>query len=771
MNDARALTLALPDGVSSVGSSLNQRCSVHNEHGVHVIWVDGQAWMTFDEDDLAARRLAMALLSMHQVATGPQIAAGFGVGTATVERACAAFRRDGVAGLVPRRRPGRAPRVRGSRMDAAILAAKRAGQSVRAIAGKFGVSRTAVDTSLARSGWKPEVDQLSLDVVAHSAASEASIDLEQAAGPAWESEEHAGSAGQHEPSGTAQVPSEPQDLPVELSADNDPSNRSIDRLLARQGSLNDAAPLFEDADGVCDVGAMLAMAVLVQQGVFVEAMKVFHGIGPAFYGLRTVIACFGLLMVLNLGQLQDVMQREPGALGRLLGLDRSPEIKTLRRKLRALAAQGRSLAFMEALARRQLASEQHVWAYIDGHVSVYSGKHKLREHHVASLRAARPSVIDYWVNQPDGSPLLVITGAAREGLVRQIRTVRQQLGILAPDKPVTLVFDREGWSPQLFAQLAADPGVRFLSYRKAAKGKKLPQLPLSKFRTVEHTIDGRSVCYELADERIRIPYEARKRAHKTLVLRQITRRTPNGRQVHIVTDDFQSPAVELAYRMIHRWSQENFFKYDQEHRDIDALVTHATEPAADADRAVPNPQRVALGASIREVRSKLEEALCELGERQLGPDTESESLRAYIEALRAELARLQARRDATPARVPFSTTDKGCDAVQPRVETRRLMHCFRILGARADLALLELIRPHFPDWRHEGRALVRAILHSSGNIRVGDRTLHIEIAPQASPYKTRALEQLCAAVSAMGSVFPGTDLLMSFAVLPGRSPS
>jgi hypothetical protein len=97
------------------------------------------------------------------------------------------------------------------------------------------------------------------------------------------------------------------------------------------------------------------------------------------------------------------------------------------------------------------------------------------------------------------------------------------------------------------------------------------------------------------------------------------------------------------------------------------------------------------------------------------------------------------------------------------------MHVFRIVAHRADSALLELLRPHFKDWRHEGRELVRDILHSSGNLRVTDSTLTVEIKPQASPYKTRALAALCKELTGLQSTFPGTNLKMAFTIAQARS--
>ena len=323
----------------------------------------------------------------------------------------------------------------------------------------------------------------------------------------------------------------------------------------------------------------------------------------------------------------------------------------------------------------------------------------MREHHVARLRAARPSVMDYWVNQPEGEPLLVITGSPKEGLVRQVPQTIEKVKSLAPDRPITVVFDREGWSPLLFAAIKKTEGVHFLTYRKAVRGKCLPQLAAHLFASCNTEVGGRTMNYELADTRVRIPYsEGRLRKH--LDLRQITRRKADGKQTQVLTDDDETPAVELAHRMFGRWSQENYFKYAGEHRDLDALVSHEMDPA-DGTRLVPNPERAVPKAQLAKLRATLRAAHEHHGSQQPGSEAARRSSdaahAAQVDLIEADIARVKAQHDALAARVPWGSTDKGRGAVQPRAEVRRLMHGFRIVAHRAESALLELLRPHFPD--------------------------------------------------------------------------
>jgi transposase len=760
---------------------VNRRCQVKTVGGVIVVFVDGAAWMSFDADDVPCRRLAMVQLAERAVGTHQQIASAFGLKLLAVDRFRRAYREHGLAGLLPKAKGPKGPRVTGGKIDKVILSAKRAGQSETRIAATLGISQPAVRDALRRLGYSPENRQSALPMGEPAVAGLASAPPVTGASeppakevtplpdsapalPAVEVPDPRGVLPPPEPSPALG----PTAVPAVFTMDTNPSDRRVDRELAVAGLLDDAAPLFGDAEGIRDVGALLAIPVLTQQGVFYEALRVFDGIGPAFYGLRTTIVCLCLLMMLNLSRLQDILQREPRSVGKLLGLDRSPELKTLRRKLRTLAEQGRALQWMEALARRQLddPASDTIWVYLDGHVSVYSGKRRMREHHVACLRAARPSIMDYWVNQPHGAPLLVITGSPTEGLVRQVPQTIEKVKTLAPSRPITVVFDREGWSPLLFADIKKTAGVHFLTYRKADRGKPLPQVANSLFTSCKTEVAGRTVSYELADTRVRIPYSDG-RLHKHLDLRQITRRKADGKQTHVLTDDDETPAVDLAQKMFGRWSQENYFKYAGEHRDLDALVSHEMEPA-DGTRLVPNPERAAPQAQLTKLRATLRAAHELHGSQQPGSAAARRAADAahaeQVQRIEADIARVETQHYALPARVPWGSTDKGRGAVQPRAEVRRLMHVVRIVAHRAESALLELLRPHFKDWQHEGRALTRAILQSSGNLRMTNTELHVTLVPLASPYKTRALAALCEELTQLASTFPGTNLKMVFHV-------
>ena len=150
-------------------------------------------------------------------------------------------------------------------------------------------------------------------------------------------------------------------------------DRTADRAFARLGLLPEALPQFGPAQGVRGAGALLALPALQTSGLLQEGRTLFSAPKSAFYGVRTVLLILALMGLLRMRTPEVLRRRCPVDLDRLLGLDRAPEVKTLRRKVAALAAQQRSEELMQRLAslRAEAEAEAMSYLYVDGHVRAY----------------------------------------------------------------------------------------------------------------------------------------------------------------------------------------------------------------------------------------------------------------------------------------------------------------------------------------------------------------------------------------------------------------
>ena len=174
--------------------------------------------------------------------------------------------------------------------------------------------------------------------------------------------------------------------------------------MARLGLLDDALPLFADAECVPRAGVLLAVPLLVHHGLIEAFVKVYGSLHPSFYGLRTIVVTLFLAALLRIKRPEHFKEYRPEDLGAILGLDRAPEVKTVRRKFSRLATMGRGKQLMEELARRRIAEDEDrvAFLYVDGHVREYHGKFPLFRAKKAQRQVVTPAVTDNWVHDAGG---------------------------------------------------------------------------------------------------------------------------------------------------------------------------------------------------------------------------------------------------------------------------------------------------------------------------------------------------------------------------------
>src|SRR5688572_10526659 len=444
---------------------INDRCLIRTEDQLRVVLVSGIVLTQYALSDQMAEAYAMVNLVEQGWASQLEVARAFGCSARTVRRDQRRFEDGGLAALghgggYPKGRW----RLLGTR-SGLIHRLKSQGHSNREIARRAGVSETAIRKMLRRLGWKdahPPPPQQQ-DLIAAKALATANPNL--SAFTSADASTQSTSALGANPNLSA-FSSAAKETPV-VSYDTDPSDRCADRLLARLGLLQDAPPLFGSAMAVPRAGVLLALPVLIASGLFECAQKIYGSLGPAFYGLRTSLLTLLLMALWRIKRPEALKEYSPADLGRVLGLDRAPEVKTLRRKLARLATAGRATQLGQALAQQRVAARGAAlgFLYLDGHVRVYHGKHALPKAHVARMRIAMPATSDYWVNDATGDPLFVVTAQANAGLVKMLPGLLEQIRGLVGRRRLTVVFDRGGFSPKLFQQILAG-GFDLLTYRK-----------------------------------------------------------------------------------------------------------------------------------------------------------------------------------------------------------------------------------------------------------------------------------------------------------------
>ena len=153
------------------------------------------------------------------------------------------------------------------------------------------------------------------------------------------------------------------------------ATRSLERVAAAMGVLESAPIEFQATCDVAQGGVLLALPALLAAGLLRRAPE-FYQLPNGFYGLESVFLLLALMALARIRSLEQLRYQAPGEGGKLLGLDRIPEVRTLRAKWKLLCQdRGRAMRWNAELAKegraRQNATE--LYFYCDGHVRVDHG--------------------------------------------------------------------------------------------------------------------------------------------------------------------------------------------------------------------------------------------------------------------------------------------------------------------------------------------------------------------------------------------------------------
>ena len=370
--------------------------------GSGVMWVHGLATFAWDAGDEAGRRLAAVQLQKLKAATQAQVAEAFGVIPVSVWRWERTRRPAG-----SRACPGPQGPAAGLEATPAVVARIREldgqGLGKAGIAAAAGVSESSVRNVLRPAGG---------DRPGQGAAAGPAAD------PAAAGEETAG--GRQEA------------LPVLP----DPVARDGERALARFGLLGEgAAPVFTPGARYPLAGLLLALPALAGTGLLECARATDGRVRNGFYGLEVMLVVLVFLALLREPRAEGATRVPPAALGRVLGLDRAPEVKTIRRKLAnrdlhppllhypppffppppspplpspppppGLAGAGKAAELIMALARHHAAARPAAlgFLYVDGHARACFGTRDVQKMHVARLKFPGPATEETWVTDVAG---------------------------------------------------------------------------------------------------------------------------------------------------------------------------------------------------------------------------------------------------------------------------------------------------------------------------------------------------------------------------------
>ena len=469
---------------------------------------------------------------------------------------------------------------------------------------------------------------------------------------------------------------------------------------------------------------------------------------------------------------EQLKHHSPGELGKLLGLDRIPEAKTLRLKLSQIYEQKQAKPWSQKLAQVWVESDENYFFYIDGHVKVYSGKKaNLGRKHISRLKLCLPGMTEFWINNSEGLPYFVVTGEVNEKMQQMIleKILPELLKNIAlkvsdaeleadPDLPrFTLVFDREAYSPVFFEKLWIDHRVAVLTYRKNVKDKWDEKV----FKEHKMTINENKVKMQLAEKKTKL---------NKIEFREVRKKNSDSHQTSIITTNKKLSLIYVAIKMFARWTQENFFKYLIHEYDLDKMAYYITNEI-NKEILVVNPEYSKLDSKLKKVREKIarrKAKLYDLVHENIRDDADkteknlAKQIKVKIEKeeFETEEKKLIELRSQHAYRIKIKDMKEAVRYNKLDIESKLFQNIIKMICYRAETSFSVLLATDYKKKINEMRALTKSLIKTKANIIPDyfNKILTVELYSLSNPRDNEAAEKICQVLNDTETKFPGTDL-------------
>jgi hypothetical protein len=560
--------------------------------------------------------------------------------------------------------------------------------------------------------------------------------------------------------------------------------RVVERACAAAGLLSEAPSQFENAESISQGGVLWALPALLANGLLRNVHNHFH-LPKGFYSLVQIVLLLGYMALARIKTMEQLQYHPAGEWGKLLGLDRIPEVRTLREKVKLLAQPEAVLEWSKELSMEWMEQEPEAagFLYVDGHVRVYHGAQtKLPRRYVARQRLCLRGTTDYWVNDLLGRPFFVVRSPFTPGLLEVLRKdIVPRLLTEVPGQPsqeeldanpllhrFTIVFDREGYSPEFFLEMQ-HLRIACLTYHKFPN----EDWPESEFEEqVVSLAYGEQVHMKLA--------ERGTWAGNKLWMREIRKLTETGHQVSILTTNFLVEMKPCAGRMFARWSQENFFQYVMQHFAMDRLVDYQLGEADETAKVV-NPAYRKLENDIKSKAAKLSRVLAQFGAITFPSELESLQMAFYenekgrlkeeIDFLHDDLAKQKAQRKITPKHVPWAQLPEEERFIPLSPTRKQFLDTIKMIAYRAETMMARILQ-NATSRTEETRALLREIFSAEADLIPDELagTLTVQLHHLANHSSDELARYLAKEFNETETVYPGTNLRLIYKLVADPNP-
>ena len=539
-------------------------------------------------------------------------------------------------------------------------------------------------------------------------------------------------------------------------------------------------------------GILVTLPALIACGILKGISR--FDLSNVYYTTVQIFLSIAFMVMLRVKQLEQSKSLSCGELGRCLGMDRVPCVQTLRNRLDDFTKVADVNEWSLELSRYWMQDEAiDGILYVDGHVNIYYGKSvEMPERYVSRMRLCMSGSTDYRVNGAIGQPYFVVHKTINEGIIKTITgEIIPELDKSVPNQPTAeqlaqnpllhrymIVFDREGYSVPFFIELKRKR-IAFCTYRKYVKDK-WDESEFTAYAVKDTT--GETVRMKLAERGVYLTTQKEKgKPCEGIWVREIRILTPSGHQTSIITTDYSLSITNTGIYMFARWCQENFFWYATQSFGIDSLISNTKKSIPDT-YTIQNPDYITLNQKHKSISGKLAKQKQKLAEKVMKTtdgELDEKQMNKYIrlkaeilqniELYQCELKAIKQKKKEIPQRIPISEAEPENGILTAINEHKQLMDTIKVIGYRAETALVNQIRPLMRK-PEEARSLIRNIYQSNADFVVDKQNNRLCVRLHHSNLAAvdNIIRELCKVLNETETVVPVSKLKLFFSLMSDK---
>jgi hypothetical protein len=532
-------------------------------------------------------------------------------------------------------------------------------------------------------------------------------------------------------------------------------------------------------------GLLLAVPALLSCGLlrYISRFEKITG----YYTATHVFISLVFLVLLRITRLDRSGEVSCGEIGRAMGLDRIPEVKTLRGRIASFCKVVNIKEWASQLSADWMNGDEHLEGvlYVDGHVNLYYGSQtRMPKRYVSRMRLCMSGSTDYWVNNQMGHPFFVVHKTINDGLVKTLlKDIIPRLNEEVPNQPTQaeldaneklhrymIVFDREGYNIDFFETLANER-IAFCTYKKYPT-EDWPDEEFTDYEIVSESGEKETVALAERETVLRGKKEKGKPA-KEVTVREVRKKSASGHQTAIITTNYSLTMLQIAIFMFARWCRENFFKYMIESFDIDSITSYKKNSIPDTSSVI-NPDYKELERQHKSVLSLLDKNKKKYAEINLMDKEMSEKemerfmkkksdKKTEIEDLEKQKAVIIQKKKNTKKYISFGELDENQKFNTSVNERTFFFDIIKVIAWRAETAMCNMIKK-WMSASAQARSMIRKLYSTDADIETDNinNILTVKIHNTNHWADDKILKNLCDHLNETQTVFPGTNLTLNY---------